>query len=146
MTCVQPVIVERQITCFWKAQPPAPFYEVLFSKSDGSEIFRMNSSEKAVSAVIANSVGNTIMVGLRNASAKIEIFGMSINHFTLSVVTVLSTFTLCCHKLLGSCSMFVQKAVITISTTYTERQNGDIMPCHGIHKRVLEPKQSTYAF
>ncbi len=85
--CLQQKIAEHQVICSWKAQPIALFYEIVFTKPDGSKVFSKNVSDTAITVEVDNSFGNTIIASLRNASVKIEIFGMSIHQMHLSVFT-----------------------------------------------------------
>ncbi len=77
--CFRREIAKRQIICSWEAEPLALFYELVFSKPDGSKIFTKNVRRKDVTVEIDISSGNTIIASLRNVSTKVELFGMSIH-------------------------------------------------------------------
>ncbi len=75
LSCFQRTVGERNVSCAWHAEPPGAFFEILFTKPNGNELFRKNVSENLIFVEFDDAAGNAIEITVRNVSTKIELIG-----------------------------------------------------------------------
>ncbi len=80
LNCHQQAAGKSQVNCQWVAEPPAPFYEIVFSMTDGSEILRKTVPSSSAGAELGDFVGNVVSASVRNISTQIELLRMSMNY------------------------------------------------------------------
>ncbi len=80
LSCYQQAAGKTQVNCQWVAEPPAPFYEIVFSMTDGSEILRKTVRSSSASVELGNFIGNVVSVSARNISLQMELLRKSMNH------------------------------------------------------------------
>ncbi len=80
LNCHQQAAGESQVNCKWVAEPPAPFYEIVFSMTDGSEILRKTVPSSSAMVELGGFVGIVVSVSVRNISTQIELLRKSMNH------------------------------------------------------------------
>ncbi len=72
----------EEITCKWRATPPVPPYNMVFSTPEGHEIFRLSVMVEFATKVLHNYTGDAIIVNVNSASTIVYLPGMS-NAFSL---------------------------------------------------------------
>ncbi len=75
LSCSQRIVGERNVSCFWHAEPPGIFYEILFTKPDGNELFRKNVSNNAAFVEFDHAAGTVIRISVRNVSTMVQLKG-----------------------------------------------------------------------
>ncbi len=83
LSCYQHAAGQSEVTCQWIAEPSAPFYEIMFTMTDGSEILREDVEVNAATVELNNLMGELILVSVRNASTEIRLMGTSIHIQTI---------------------------------------------------------------
>ncbi len=82
LSCFQHTAGERKVSCFWYAEPPGVFFEVLVTKHDGIELFRKNVSENVASLEFDDGVGNEIIISVRHVSTRVDLRGTLVERYT----------------------------------------------------------------
>ncbi len=96
LTCLQHAVGESEVTCSWVAEPPAPFFEIVFSTTEGSGSFKQKVSTNYAEVELNGFIGETIAVTVKNAVTKLKLRGMSMNHLLYEF-----SFTHLCIRCLG---------------------------------------------
>ncbi len=79
LTCQQRAAGESKVVCRWEAEPPAPFYEIVLTTTEGSEIFKKNVSINYAAVELNDFVGKTISVSVKNSLTNLKLIGMCMN-------------------------------------------------------------------